>query len=75
LFSDRKRGLAGVLAADAGEENGNLMAAAQAAPKRRGSFFQGEANERGHFSMSLRNKHSFCAICVVEDVFCAGAFL
>jgi hypothetical protein len=37
--------LSGVLAADAGAENGSVGSARRDFPKRRGFFFQGEAND------------------------------
>jgi len=42
------QGFFGVRAADAGEENCDAGFALRDFPKRRGFFFQGEANERGH---------------------------
>ena len=50
------RAPAGVLAADAGGQNGDAGFARRDFPKRRGFFFQGEANERGHDTDEL--KHS-----------------
>jgi hypothetical protein len=47
-------GFFGVLAADAGEHNCDAGFARRDFPKRRGFFFQGEADECGHFGRAPR---------------------
>jgi hypothetical protein len=51
--------LSRTLAADAGGQNGDAGFARRDFPKRRGFFFQGEANERGRHMFSITNGIAF----------------